>query len=595
MTKHSGPLTALALAMALFLLIAWPALAENDDDTPTPAYWREAEITYGTVVAEIRVNVRSGPGTDSRVVGHVDPGASVRVLDMSNEEWYKISAGDTIGYVLASLLETVTVNDQIEVIREDPLEVTLQGMTLPEVLERRESFTLRGTVVSNVPMTSVEVKIDDLRTMENVATAVRNFEREENMLSFDLTVLDNELPFSRLKAGEKKLTITVTSSSDDLTPLEHTFYVAGQTGSATSMTADCTLSATGGRAPYVADNSYTTAWFAENDSDTLTIDLPNGRTGALLMLEWVTPPASFNLVLRDSANHTTQTFNETNDSGMLVYSYDLTEETRSIAIATSDTAAGLGEVRVFEKGAVSPVNQRWQALPDKVDIMVFAAYEDDEFLYYGGTIPYYAAKGKTVAVVYMTDGGRSRYAEALEALWAAGVTYHPIFLGFEEASSRSYETVVSHWGLDTAEERVVNLLRRYKPDVVVAPDIEGEGGDNLRKLTSYVVRRAVMVAADEDAWPDSYDRFGLWDTKKTYVHLYEGNALTMTAYDEPCEELAGRTPSAVAAAAFAKYQSQRHVASYERFGAAYNNRAFGLIRTTVGDDRFKNDLLENVN
>ena len=597
MLKKMKPFAAAAMAIALLLIPILPALsegAENDDDQPTPAYWRSTEITYGTVIAEIKVNVRSGPSTETNVVGRVDPGAVVKVLDTSNEEWYKISAGDAVGYVLASLLETETVTDQIEVIREDPLEVTLEDPTLPDILKRRESFTLRGTLITNVPMASVEVTIDDLRTNENAATATRTFEREEDMRAFDLAILDSELPFSRLSAGEKKLTIFVSSASDSMTVLEHNFYIGGQTGASTSMTQSCTVSATSGRAPYVADNNYTTAWYAENDLDTLTIDLPEGRTGALVTLEWLAAPTSFNLVLRDEANHTTQTFNETGEGGMIAFSYDLDETTRQIAIATSDVNAGLAEVRVYEKGAVSPVTPRWTALPDKVDMMIFAAHEDDEFLYYGGTIPYYAAKGRTIAVVYMADGGRERAGEALEALWTAGVKYHPIFMGFEESNGHSYETLVARWGLDIAEEKVVELIRKYKPEVVVAPDIEGEGGDNLRKLTSYIVRRAVMVAADEDAWPASCEQYGLWDTRKTYVHLYEGNALHMDVYGEPCEELGGATPHAVASAAFAKYNSQQRASSFDRLTSNYDSRAYGLIRTNRGDDRFKNDLMENI-
>ena len=578
-------------ALALCLMTALLPVARATD-TPTPAYYRDAEVTIGVVTAEMRVNVRSGPSTNSAIVTHVDPGDVVKVLDMSNEEWFKISVGGNVGYVLASLLQTETFMDQIEVINEDPLEVTIDGLETPDVLERHASFTLRGTVNSNVPMTSVEVDIIDLRSMETIATAVRNFEREENMTSFNLAELDSDLPFSRLDAGEKKLTLFVTSASDALTVFEQEFYVAGRTGATVSMTGDCTISSSCGHASYTADNSYNTAWYAETETDTLTIDLPEGRTGAMLLLQWVTPPSSFDLVLRDEANHTFQTINETNESGMLVFTYELTDQTRSIVLASRDADAGLGEVMVLEKGNVSPLTQMWQPLPEKVDIMVFAAHTGDEFVYYGGTIPYYAAQGKTIAVVYMTDGGRDRQAEALDAVWTAGVKYHPIFLGFEEATSRSYETVVGLWGVDTTEERVVELIRRYKPDVVIAPDIEGEGGDNLRKLTSYIIRRAVMLGVDEESYPASFERYGLWDPKKTYVHLYEGNALTMSVYDEPMEQLGGMSPTSAAALAYGKYDSRG--VSFDRSGSAYDNRLFGLIRTIVGDDRLKNDLMENI-
>ena len=69
----------------------------------------------------------------------------------------------------------------------------------------------------------------------------------------------------------------------------------------------------------------------------------------------------------------------------------------------------------------------------------------------------------------------------------------------------------------------------------------------------------------------------------------------MNVYDEPMEELNGLTPTQVATIAYAKHVSQQKYYTMEKDGKRYDNRVYGLIYTTVGDDVRKDDLFENVN
>ena len=360
------------------------------------------------------------------------------------------------------------------------------------------------------------------------------------------------------------------------------------------MTNDCRLDVTAGRKTNLTDSNYDTAWEPSNAEDTITVTLPEGRNGALITLEWMRAPSSFVVALAGSEGGAIRTIVEDNESGMLSFAYDLTNDVRQIVISTSDTQNGICELRVMEEGRVSEVTQRWQPIEGKVDLMIFAAHEDDELLYFGGTIPYYVAQGKNVVVVYMADCGRARYAEALSALWTCGLKTHPIFLNFEDKDLNDYEKTVNLWGLEEIEAAVVELIRKYQPDVVVTHDIDGEYGHNQHKLTSYAVRRAVMLATDPESYPASYEDYGLWDVKKAYIHLYDGNQLTMTAYDEPMDALNGLTPTQVATIAYSKYVSRQKRHNIVSEGVRYDNRVYGLIRTTVGDDEAHNDFFENI-
>ena len=582
-----------AVAMALALIMfSVPAAFATDE--PTPAYYRDVEVSKGVIKADLKVNLRSEPNTDCRVLAHVQPDETVDVLDTSNANWVKVSYNGTIGYISAEFVAVSTYVDQVAVITEDPLEVTLSDMVTPTILAHRESFTLKGTVRSNIPMIGITVEIIDLRSFETVVTAHDEFVRESDVREYNLTRLDNSLPFRRLNAGEKRLRITVQSSSESVTALEHDFYVKGDIGEVTSMTGDCRIEVTAGRKASLTDRDYTTAWQPSSESDTVTVTVPDGKNAELVTIEWTREPSSFTVALAGESGGAIRTIEEANEGGMLSFAYPLTGDVRQIVISTPDTQNGICELRVMEEGKVSPITQQWQPVEGKVDLMIFSAHQDDELLFFGGTIPYYVAQGKNVLVVYMANCGRSRYAEALAGLWACGLRNHPIFLNYTDKRLNDYEETVDLWGLETTEAAVVELIRKYQPDVIVTHDINGEYGHNQHKLTSYAVRRAVWLATDPESYPASYETYGLWETKKEYVHLYEANQLTMKAYDEPMEALNGLTPTQVATIAYSKHVSQQKYFTMEHDGVRYDNRVYGLIQTTVGDDVNHDDLFENI-
>jgi len=222
-------------------------------------------------------------------------------------------------------------------------------------------------------------------------------------------------------------------------------------------------------------------------------------------------------------------------------------------------------------------------------MMVFAAHAGDEFLFFGGAVPFAAAEGREVAVVYLADCGRQRMAEAMEGLWSVGVKAHPYCLYLENDEPRAYEDAVDLWGLEELYELLVEQIRKYKPSVILTHDIEGED-DNQHKLTSAAVRRAVLLAADPGVYPASYDKYGVWDVPKTYIHKYEGNVLEIN----PDQLMAnGWTAGEMLEIGFSKniiLWEDNDMDDIEE----QSPYLFGMIRQTVGDDVLKNSFFENL-
>lgn len=479
---------------------------------------------------------------------------------------------------------------------EEAMEVTFEGLELPTIHTYQTGGSLRGVLTSNVPLTGVSVAVIDDRSLETVLEASQSFEPGADVRTFDLSAFDGKLRFQTLKAGEKTLRITVSSETETREVLSQFFYVADKKSHFTRpvhMTGDCKITVSHGKWGEMTDRNYNTWWKIRNVGDRVQIVVPEDRTAALLTLEWSIAPSPFTVTMLDANGEVLSTITEDNRCEMINFGYEIDPAAKAIQVFPSDQKAGICELRVMEEGKVPNCAQRWQPAGDKVDMMIFSAHQDDEVLLFGGTIPYYAAQGKNVLVVYMANCGRSRYAEALNGLWDCGLRTHPVFVGLKDRLLDSYDAAVRLWGYENTETIVTELLRRYKPDVVVTHDIDGEYGHKQHILTSAVVRSAVERAADPESYPESAEKYGVWQPQKLYIHLYGENELTMNVYDEPMDEFGGFSSSQMATIAYWKHASQQNdfVAS---LGEVYDNRKFGLYFSTVGEDVAKNDLFENI-
>ncbi len=264
----------------------------------------------------------------------------------------------------------------------------------------------------------------------------------------------------------------------------------------------------------------------------------------------------------------------------------------------------LCDIYAYSEGVIPEDIQRWQPSCEKADLLAFSTHADDEFVFFGGIIPYYAVvRDKNVQVVYMTtnyydeDDYRVRVHEVLNGLWTAGVQYYPVTNMQPDHLAKTLKEAEEMYGTEQFREFQVEQIRRFKPEVIVTQDHDGEYGHGVHQLNVRSLEWAVYAAADSLQYPELAERYGTWNTPKTYLHLYgsEGER-TILDYETPSEKLDGLTPYEVACLAYAKHETQQKW-DFEvySFDSEYDSHSFGLFRTLVGPDEAKNDLFEHIN
>ena len=275
-------------------------------------------------------------------------------------------------------------------------------------------------------------------------------------------------------------------------------------------------------------------------------------------------------------------------------SVSLSDKTRKVILRPGDDdTCALSELRVYAEGFPGHAVQQWDPMPEKIDILLVSTHQDDEFLFFGGSIPYYSWRDDvTIGVLYMANCGRLRYREALNGLWCAGLKYHPLFLGLEDYLTYNFQEAAARWRSDEPEKLLTRVIRQYRPEVILTQDFNGEYGHAQHEVTAQLVADCLKLAEQEDFDPESVESFGTWSVKKLYIHLYDQNTIRMD-WEQPLEDPV-ITPMFLAKEGFDKSKSQQAYFSMERHGNLYDNHLFGLYYTSVGPDVQKNDFMENI-
>lgn len=323
---------------------------------------------------------------------------------------------------------------------------------------------------------------------------------------------------------------------------------------------------------------------AFDKGETITVEF-SGAVG--MMLKWY-KHCKYNVELN------------TNEGKSLIVNYDDTIINRYIELNDADTAniklpegGRLCEIEVFFEEPPADT-QVWEQPYEKLDILVLPAHPDDEYLYFGGTLPYYGTElGLNVNSVWMTHQKRLRQDEALNALWAMGIRHYPEFVGFPDRLKKTYESAAEFWGEEKTLGTIVELYRKYKPEVVVTHDPKGEYGHGAHMVTSALSVEAATVAADETMFPESAQLYGTWQVKKVYLHLLKRNEIYM-GWDTPMKAFDGKTAMDMAKIGYSYHESQHSYNLRVAYDSKYACTRFGLAFSTVGIDVHGNDFLENI-
>ena len=318
---------------------------------------------------------------------------------------------------------------------------------------------------------------------------------------------------------------------------------------------------------------------------------PDDAAVAGIYIEWYAQPISVILVQTDAGGR--EVGRETIDNPLYNDFYPLESAARALSI-TSESGMQIAEFALYTAGTLPEGVYDWLPPVQKADLLVVAAHCDDELLFFGGTIPEYAGeRGLSVQVAYLTDVGRLRVDETLCGLWHAGVRNAPVFLDLKDAYTETLRDALIRWGEEDATTALVSLIRRFRPEVIVTHDLDGEYGHGAHMATAYCMENAVPLAADKSADPDSAAAYGAWQTKKLYLHLYGENKITMD-WNVPLAAFGGKTALEVANEAYHMHASQLEYHKNVYGAGEYSSADYGLAYSAVGPDEAKNDFFEHV-
>lgn len=266
----------------------------------------------------------------------------------------------------------------------------------------------------------------------------------------------------------------------------------------------------------------------------------------------------------------------------------------TVQINSHAHVVSISEIFVFSGEHPPAWVQRWQPSLEQADLLVLVAHPDDELLWMGGAIPYYALeRQKRVAVAYMTCANALRRSELLNGLWAAGIQHYPFIGSFQDRTMSSLKKSFDLWG---GEEHVISyvtaLYRQLKPQVLLTHDLKGEYGHRAHVVTARAAAAALFAAPDPTMYPDSAQQHGVWDVPKAYLHLYHENSITID-WQQPIAMRGGVTALEVAKEAFAQHRSANPKYQVKATGP-YSPTRFGLYRSLVGDDLRQDDFFENL-
>ncbi len=360
---------------------------------------------------------------------------------------------------------------------------------------------------------------------------------------------------------------------------------------------DVTLSSGGGK---INDGSYNSkADFAAGSS--LTVSVPEGEEIGGIYLVWSRIPGEWTMVYGDNSGNLSETICGRN--GFLHEYVSIEDGGIRECTLRFDTAVSLCDIYVYSPGKLPEDVQQWRKpCEDGADFLVFSTHADDECLFLGGAIATYAgARDLRCQVVYMTtywDLLPIREHEKLDGLWTMGVKYYPVNSVWTDEYAGSLEEAERIYDHSAITEFFTEQLRRFKPQVVISQDFNGEYGHGAHILLAACVAEAVDNGMDAGFCPDSAVKYGVWDTPKAYFHLYRENRITMNLR-QPIASLGGMTAVEAAAAAYLKHVSQQWCWYYvsddpnDPKADKINCAEFGLYRSTVGSDS-GNDMMENV-
>lgn len=569
------------IAWGLMLAMLWTALpaVRADDDQPAPQSYR---LMCTPNKKETAVPVYAQPGTSGEKITVLKQGGEMEIVGDTGS-YYRVLTDGRTGYVPRGRVRLTGQE------RTEPLPEYLSGtLALEDPIPKMytDYLILKGEIQAEKPIDTVFAFLWDEKQFKVEQAYVKSLDSASKTVS--AAKLKGLLNIGNVKGGRKTLVIQGASQGEMMVLFRSPVYIRGAQDDPASVSSLC-----GGLPDTVLDTKVSTAYLFTQNRKTMTVTIPEAAQPALLTIEWKVIPDSFTVETYGEGGQAlaAQVFETRRYADWM----PLTKDVRTVKITPrGGSEIAISSCRVYSDVYSRHAVQQWEDMPEKLDMLVVSTHQDDEFLFLGGTIPYYAwRKDVTMGVMYLTEGERVRMKEALDGLWTAGVRYYPILLGLEDKYTLNPKQAAGRWKKDEPQVKVVRALRQYKPEVLVCQDFNGEYGHGQHMYAVELLAECLALANDPTFDPESAEKWGVWQVKKMYSHLYEQNQIVMP-WDQPLDSTGVVTAMFLAKEAYDKHHSQQSAFSMEWHGVKYDNTLFGLYYSAVGPDVEKNDFMENI-
>ena len=163
-------------------------------------------------------------------------------------------------------------------------------------------------------------------------------------------------------------------------------------------------------------------------------------------------------------------------------------------VLSPDSTHVLCDIEIYTEGETPAQVQNWMEPCDIADILVFPTHSDDDVLFFGPLMSYYAIeKGLNVQTAFMVEhrGFPERNHERLSGLWEMGIRHYPILWTAPDTSEKDLYLALRYYKDTPVEQWQVEQIRRFKPFVVVGHDPEGEYGNGGHMVNTYYLKTAV--------------------------------------------------------------------------------------------------------
>jgi len=573
------PVRLLFITLVVFASLFFVCSASAKETTCPPSAAVSATLIRGETALTVYSDVNR-----TEKIGTLQKNITCQIIGDSGK-YYRITFDGIDGYALKSKLTLKGMESNTAYPGSIITDLALEQYLFPS-LSQSKTMAIHGTIQADAPLDTLFFYLWDERLQRIEHTIVKEVKAPASYL--DIRNVCKSIEFSSMTAGRKMLMIQGAADGKLMDIYKTPLYVCGTFKPLRNINDQCNFSA-GKKQPELGGRS----WTPSAASKSLIITLPQDGSAELMTIEWRAPAESFSVEFFDANGN--KIGEDTRATGFYADSVVFPPETHQAHLSFSGENNLVRNLCIYDENHPDNAVQQWLPMPEKLDLMIISPHQDDELLFYGGTIPYACQKGADVGVVYMTNCGRSRYSEALDGLWTAGLRTHPIFMHWRDQWGSSVKNALNTWSLNGVDpqKEMVRLIRKYKPEVIVGPDPEGEYGHSQHKVTSQLIQGAIPLAMDESYDPESVQEYGVWEVKKVYLHLYTENRIQMN-WEQPFSPDSPISPIFLAKEAFDKHSSQKKGFSMDRDGVKSDNRIYGLFYTAVGPDEAKNDFFEHI-